>query len=81
MVQARAGKEAQYRGTWNALTTIAKNESLIALWTGFPPYLLAKGTLTVMLFLFKEQFTNFARWALDGGLTEYMKHFMSTLSK
>lgn len=79
--QARAGKEPRYRGTWNALATIAKTESLLALWTGFPPYLLAKGTLTVILFLFKEQFTNVARWALDGGLTEYIKQLFSTLSK
>lgn len=77
MLQARAGKEPRYSGTWNALRSIARDESLIALWTGFPPYLLAKGTLTVILFLFKEQFTAFAKWALDGGLSQAIRQFVS----
>lgn len=66
--QEKSGKKPRYSGTWNALTTIAKTESLGSLWTGFPPYLLAKGTLTVILFLIKEQYTELAKWLCSGGL-------------
>ncbi|CAN0030783.1 unnamed protein product [Pylaiella littoralis] len=65
--QEKAGKKPRYSGTFNALTTIARTESLASLWTGFPPYLLAKGTLTVILFLIKEQYTELARWICSGG--------------
>lgn len=67
-LQARSDKESQYSGTWNTLTTIARKESIQSLWTGFPPYFLSKGTLTVMLFLVKEQYTRLARWLCAGGL-------------
>ncbi|CAM9495477.1 unnamed protein product [Ectocarpus sp. 4 AP-2014] len=66
--QEKAGKKPRYTGTFNALATIARTESLGSLWTGFPPYLLAKGTLTVILFLIKEQYTELAKWLCSGGL-------------
>lgn len=66
--QEKAGKKPRYSGTFNALATIARTESLGSLWTGFPPYLLAKGTLTVLLFLIKEQYTELAKWLCSGGL-------------
>ena len=52
----------------DALVTIARTESVGTLWTGFPPYLLSKGTLTVILFLVKEQYTQLAIWLYSGGL-------------
>lgn len=68
ILQAKSGKESRYKGTWNALVTIARSESVKSLWTGFPPYLLAKGTLTVILFLIKEQYTQLAHWLCSGEL-------------
>lgn len=53
--------------------TIARTESLASLWTGFPPYLLAKGTLTVILFLIKEQYTELAKWLCSGGLKTLLR--------
>lgn len=66
--QEKSGNKPRYSGTFNALVTIAKTETLGSLWTGFPPYLLAKGTLTVILFLIKEQYTELAKWLCSGGL-------------
>ncbi|CAM9469486.1 unnamed protein product, partial [Hapterophycus canaliculatus] len=66
--QEKAGKKPRYSGTFNALVTIARTEKVASLWTGFPPYLLAKGTLTVILFLIKEQYTELAKWLCGGGL-------------
>lgn len=72
-VQENSGKKPRYSGTFNALVTIARTESLASLWTGFPPYLLAKGTLTVILFLIKEQYTELAKWLCSGGLKTLLR--------
>lgn len=66
--QEETSAKPRYKGTFHALATIAKTESVGSLWTGFPPYLLAKGTLTVILFIIKEQYTTLAKWICSGGL-------------
>lgn len=68
--QEKTGEKPQYKNTLDALVTIAKTESVGSLWTGFPPYLLSKGTLTVLLFLIKEQYTDLAKSLYAGGLTK-----------
>ncbi|CAM9122645.1 unnamed protein product [Choristocarpus tenellus] len=60
MQQATPTKDKQYTGTWNALYTIARREGLMSLWRGFGPYFLAKGIMTVILFILKEQYTKLA---------------------
>ncbi|CAM9915949.1 unnamed protein product [Ascophyllum nodosum] len=68
MQQEKSGEKSRYKGMSDALVTIARTESVGTLWTGFPPYLLSKGTLTVILFLVKEQYTQLAIWLYSGGL-------------
>mmetsp|Transcript_26833 Transcript_26833/g.77318 ORF Transcript_26833/g.77318 Transcript_26833/m.77318 type:complete len:295 (-) Transcript_26833:97-981(-) len=46
-----------YSGLFDALAKIAKNEGVLALWKGFPPYFLRSGGHTVFMFLFKEQYS------------------------
>jgi len=46
-----------YSGLLDALYKIVANEGVLALWKGFPPFLLRSGGHTVFMFLFKEQYS------------------------
>jgi solute carrier family 25 oxoglutarate transporter 11 len=48
-------KQLQYRTTVQTLTSIAKNEGVLTLWRGFPPYYLRCGGHTVTMFVFVEE--------------------------
>jgi len=46
-----------YKGLVDCLMQIPKNEGVLGLWKGFPPYFLRSGGHTITMFLFKEQYT------------------------
>jgi solute carrier family 25 oxoglutarate transporter 11 len=46
-----------YSGMLECLLRIPRQEGFLALWKGFPPYFLRSGGHTVMMFLFKEQYS------------------------
>mgnify|MGYP001045752619 CR=1 FL=1 len=48
-------KQLKYRGTIQTLSTIAKTEGVLKLWTGFAPYYLRCGGHTVTMFMFVEE--------------------------
>jgi solute carrier family 25 oxoglutarate transporter 11 len=54
-----------YTGAIQTITTIAKNESILRLWAGFPPYYLRCGGHTVLMFMSVEWMRGF-----------YLKHFI-----
>lgn len=52
-----------YSGLLDALAKIVRNEGVLSLWKGFPPYFLRSGGHTVFMFLFKEQYTKMYKQA------------------
>ncbi|XP_014274590.1 mitochondrial 2-oxoglutarate/malate carrier protein isoform X2 [Halyomorpha halys] len=55
----------EYRGTFDVIYKLTKNEGIFALWKGFTPYFARIGPHTVLTFIFLEQYTNL-----------YKKYFM-----
>ncbi|CAM9696165.1 unnamed protein product [Ectocarpus sp. 13 AM-2016] len=51
------GKPLKYTSTLQTLSHVAKSEGFFSLWKGFTPYFLRSGTHTVLMFMFKEEYT------------------------
>ncbi|CAM9505873.1 unnamed protein product [Ascophyllum nodosum] len=56
----RDGSLPKYRGTLQTLSYVVRVEGFNSLWKGFAPYFLRSGTHTVLMFMFKEEYTRFA---------------------
>merc|ERR1719210_3055694 len=52
-----ASGKMPYKGLVVCLIQIPRQEGVLALWKGFPPYFLRSGGHTITMFLFKEQYT------------------------
>ncbi|CAM9469640.1 unnamed protein product [Scytosiphon promiscuus] len=55
------GKPMKYTSTLQTLSYVVKKEGFTSLWKGFTPYFARGGTHTVLMFMFKEEYTRMAR--------------------
>ncbi|CAM9680094.1 unnamed protein product [Pylaiella littoralis] len=56
-----SGTPIKYTSTLQTLSYVVKNEGFFSLWKGFTPYFARSGTHTVLMFMFKEEYTRLAR--------------------
>eukprot|EP00752_Nemacystus_decipiens_P009296 g8307.t1 len=55
------GKPMKYTSTLQTLSHVVKTEGFTSLWKGFTPYFVRSGTHTILMFMFKEEYTRLAR--------------------
>eukprot|EP00904_Undaria_pinnatifida_P007258 jgi/Undpi1/3662/HiC_scaffold_16.g07032.m1 len=58
---SKDGAPLKYRSTLQTLSYVVKAEGVTSLWKGFTPYFARSGTHTVLMFMFKEEYTRLAR--------------------
>ncbi|XP_043064980.1 mitochondrial 2-oxoglutarate/malate carrier protein-like isoform X1 [Drosophila ficusphila] len=59
-------KTGEYKGIFDVLMKVSKNEGIFALWKGFTPYLLRRGLNIVFADFFTEQLTKaYKRYVLE----------------
>ncbi|CAM9732075.1 unnamed protein product [Discosporangium mesarthrocarpum] len=59
--QQAGSTDSRYKSTFSTLGSIVKESGFPSLWRGFTPYFARSGGHTVLMFLFKEQYTKVAQ--------------------